>query len=517
MGQTVGLTLDPRKNEPLYRQIFDQVVSRIETRAFPPGFKLPPTRALARELATHRNTVVRAYADLEAAGFVTSTVGRGTFVETALAAAAKPARRARPKPAGDGASAEGAPINWASMVSRAGKSEVLARAERYPRRVDRRDVVNCARMQPSADLLPDDLIRRCITRALTDVRAAAMTYAPPEGVARLREQIAIELTGRGVPTVADDVTVTSGSQQGLDLVARALIEPGDAVVVEATTYSGAIDVFTMAGARLVTIPSDAEGPDVAALGRLSRQGVKAFYVMPNGHNPTGRTMTAARRRAIVAWSRSAGIPIIEDDFCAGLVLDGTPNPHLRALDGDVIHLSTFSKRLVPALRVGYVVAPPALRGTLRSVKRVVDLGTSPIIQHALAEFIERGYLRAHMTRVITEYRRRLDALCDALTKSLPDGATFERPTHGIVIWVKLPRGVDPDAVYAAALEQGVLVSPTAVWAADGSAEPGVRLAFCAEPLDRLVLGAKRLGKAIKQVLGTSTKKTTNERSDMEVV
>lgn len=520
MGQTVGLTLDPRRNEPLYRQIFDQVVARIETRAFPPGYKLPPTRALARELATHRNTVVRAYADLEAAGFVTSTVGRGTFVEAALAGAAKPKGKSAgraPAKAASGEDSEGAPIPWASLVSRAGKSDVLARAERYPRKADRRDVVNCARMQPSADLLPDDLVRRCIARALSDVRAGAMIYAPPEGVQRLREQIALELTGRGVPTVADDVTVTSGSQQGLDLVARALVEPGDAVVVEATTYSGAIDVFTLAGARLVTVPTDAEGPDVAALSRLSRQGVKAFYLMPNGHNPTGRTMSPARRRAIVAWSRSTGIPIIEDDYCAGLTLDGSPNPHLRALDGDVIHLSTFSKRLVPALRVGYVVAPPALRGTLRSVKRVVDLGTSPIIQHALAEFMERGYLRAHMTKVVAEYRRRLDALSEALVRALPEGVAFERPTHGIVVWVKLPRGVDPDAVYAAALEQGVLVTPTAVWAADGTAEPGVRLAFCAEPVDRLVLAAKRLGKAIKLVLGTSTKKTTEERADYEVV
>ncbi|MBS2016042.1 MAG: PLP-dependent aminotransferase family protein [Deltaproteobacteria bacterium] len=520
MGQTVGLTLDPRKREPLYRQIFDQVVARIETRAFPPGYKLPPTRALARELATHRNTVVRAYADLEAAGFVTSTVGRGTFVEAALAGAL-PAKASRAKSANRAADsdevAQGAPIPWPSLVSRAGKSEVLARGERYPRRVDRRDVVNCARMQPSADLLPDDLVRRCIARALADVKAGAMIYAPPEGVARLREQIALELTGRGVPTVADDVTVTSGSQQALDLVARALLEPGDAVVVEATTYSGAIDVFTLAGARLVTVPTDAEGPDVAALNRLSRQGVKAFYVMPNGHNPTGRTMSAARRRAIVAWSRASGIPIIEDDYCAGLALDGAPNPHLRALDGDVIHLSTFSKRLVPALRVGYVVAPPALRGTLRSVKRVVDLGTSPIIQHALAELMERGYLRAHMTKVVAEYRRRLDALAEALARSLPEGVTFERPNHGIVVWVKLPRGVEPDAVYAAALEQGVLVTPTAVWAADGTAEPGVRLAFCAEPAERLALAAKRLGKAIRHVLDTSPRKTTQERADFEVV
>ncbi len=513
MGQTIGLALDPRKDEPLYRQIFDQVVARIEARAFPPGFRLPPTRSLARELATHRNTVVRAYADLEAAGFVSSTVGRGTFVEATNRTARGDGKRAKRT----GAPSEGAPIGWNALVSRAGKSEVLARAERYPRKVDRRDVVNLARMQPSADLLPDELVRRCLSRALTEIGSAAMTYAPPEGVPRLREQIAIELSARGVPTVADDVTVTSGSQQALDLVARALIEPGDGVIVEATTYSGAIDVFTLAGARLVTVPSDAEGPELAALERVARSGVKALYVMPNGHNPTGRTMSTERRRALVAWSRASGIPIIEDDYGAGLELDdGTP-PHLRALDGDVIHTSTFSKRLVPALRVGYVVAPVGLRSTLRSMKRVIDLGTSPIIQHALAEFMERGYLRAHMTRVVAEYRRRREALCDALDRSLPSGVEFERPKHGVVLWVRLPRGVDPDAVHAAALAEGVLVSPTAVWAADASAEAGVRIAFCAEPVDRLVLGARRLGKAIKTAMGTVSKKPRAERSDAEVV
>jgi GntR family transcriptional regulator/MocR family aminotransferase len=496
LGQSVGLAIDPRKDDPIYRQIFDQVVARIETRAFPPGFKLPPTRVLARELSTHRNTVVRAYADLESAGFVRSTVGRGTFVD-----AAQKAARPRQK-----AEAVGTSVAWASLASRAAKSEVLVRAERYPRRAENRDVVNLARMQPSIDLLPDELMRRCVGRALAEHRGHAMTYAPPEGIPRLREQIARELASRGVPTNADDVTVTSGSQQALDLLARALVDPGDAVLVDATTYSGAIDVFTLAGARLVTVPGDAEGPDPAALERASRQGVKALYVMPNGHNPTGRTMSTERRRAIVAWSRASGVPIIEDDYCAGLDLDDGAPAYLRALDGDVIHLSTFSKRLVPALRIGYVVAPPQLRATLRSLKRVVDLGTSPVNQHALAEFMERGYLRAHMARVVREYKKRRDVLSEALRRALPSSVTFDRPTHGVVMWIRFPRGVDPDAVHAEALREGVLVTPTAVWAADATAEAGVRLAFCAEPSDRLAIGARRLAKAIKTVMTKSSKR-----------
>jgi GntR family transcriptional regulator/MocR family aminotransferase len=491
LGQSLGLEVDPRRDEPLYRQIFEQIADRIAKGTFPAGFRLPPTRLLARELATHRNTVVRAYADLEEAGFVTSIVGRGTFVEASEPRASK--HRV--------ALEAGAALPWSSLVARAATGEVLARAERYPRRSDKRDVVNLARMQPSVDLLPDELVRRCLGRALLDHGGHAMTYAPPEGLGRLREQIARELGERGVPTAAEEVLVTSGSQQALDLLARALIEPGDTVLLEATTFAGAIDVFSVAGARLVSVPSDDEGPDPAALARAARPGVKALYVIPNGHNPTGRTMTAARRRALVAWSRKSGIPILEDDYCAGLDLDDHAPPYLRALDADVVHLSTFSKRLVPALRIGYVIAPPPLRAVLRSLKSVVDLGTSPIAQHALAEFMERGYLRPHMNRVVREYRLRRDALCQALERLLPAGATFERPSHGAVVWIRLPPGVDPDAVHAAAVRQGVLVSPTAVWATDQSAEAGVRIAFCAEPVDRLLLGARRLAKAIHTVMG----------------
>lgn len=491
MGHSVGLAIDPRKDEPIHRQIFDQIVARIQTRAFPPGYKLPPTRVLARELATHRNTIARAYADLEAAGFVSGSVGRGTYVEGARPET-RPAPRAQPTQ----------PMPWSSLVARAARPEVIARAERWARRMDGRDVVNLARMQPSDDLLPVDLMRRCVTRVMGEHGAHALSYAPPEGVPRLREQIAQELSSRGVPAVPEDVLVTSGSQQGLDLVARTLVNPGETVLVESTTYSGAIDIFRLAGARLVGVPGDENGPDPAALERVNRSDVKALYLMPTGHNPTGRTMSAERRRALVEWSRAAAIPIIEDDFVAGLSLeDREEPPHMRALDGEVIHVSTFSKRLIPSLRIGYIVAPEALRGSLRSMKRVVDLSSSAILQHALAEFIERGYLRAHMTRTTREYRARRDALVGALRKSIPDEVVWHVPTHGIVLWLALPTGLDPDLVYEEALRQGVLVSPSTMWSVDPHTPPALRLAFCAEPERRLVEGARRLGKAVKTLLG----------------
>jgi 2-aminoadipate transaminase len=362
-------------------------------------------------------------------------------------------------------------------------------------------VVNLARMQPSLDLLPADSVRRCITRVSDP---SVLTYAPDDGVPRLRRAIATELVSRGVPAGPDDVLVTSGSQQALDLVVRALVRPGDTILVEATTYSGAIDVFRLAGARILAVPCDDEGPDPAALERLGRSDVKALYLMPTGHNPSGRTIPNTRRRAIAAWSRDKGIPIIEDDYVAGITLDEDgPEPvHLRALSRDVIHLSTFSKRLAPAFRLGYIVAPPELRSALRSMKRVVDLGCSALLQHALAELIERGWLTAHVTKASRVYRSRRDALARAVRRTLPENVELRTPSHGMAMWLALPPSIDPNALHEEALRQGVLVSPSPMWSVD-QAEAGIRLTFCAEEEGRLIEGARRLGKAFR-LLGADT-------------
>jgi len=512
-SQSIGIELDPHRTEPLHRQIFDQVVERIETRAFPPGFRLPPTRTLAKDIATHRNTVARAYGDLEAAGFVTSRVGRGTFVEARTVSNARPsADRDEPPPN------EPRAMPWTSLLSRVTQGKTIHGASRYARRLDQKNVINLARMQPSSADIPHDLLRRCVARALAEHGPSTMAYAPPEGAWRLRVQIAEDLVERGVPVGPDDILVTSGSQQGLDLLTRALIDPGDTVLVEPTTYSGAIDVFRLAGARLVPVPTDAQGPDPGAFSRLTRPDVKALYVMPNAHNPLGRAISAERRRALVAWSRASGVPIIEDDYAAGLTLDDRdPPPHLRALDGDVIHVSTLSKRLVPALRVGYIVAPTALRAVLCAAKQVIDLGTSLILQNAIAEFMERGYLRAHARRMSLEYRARRDALDKTLRKAMPQDVTWHVPNHGVVLWLRLPTSLDPEAVFEEALRRGVLVSPSPMWSVDGQGEPGVRLAFCAAPEARVAEGARRLGKAIKHLLAHAPRRTPQERALIEVV
>lgn len=486
------IRLDYASERPLYQQIVDQVLDRQKSGAFPPGFRLPPTRLLSQQLDIHRNTVVRAFEELQAMGVISSTVGRGSFV-TAQAPDVPMSRH----------STQGTALPWSTILSKRLDAPALARFDRLSRSQVGSDTINLQRMQPSPDLLPVEPLRRCLEHVLRTTEARALGYAPRDGAEPLREQIAEMLGREGVPTRPEDVVITSGAQQALDLVARALIDPGDPVMIEALSYSGAINMFAAHGATLVPVATDAEGPDLAHLARAGSRGAKLFYVIPNGHNPTSSTMSAARREDLVAWSRRAGVPLLEDDFGADLDLDGDVMPlPLRALDADVIHVGTFSKRLIPALRVGYVVCPAPLRPALLTVKHAADLGGSLLLQLTLAEFLERGYLRGHLRRVIPEYRSRRDALEEALTKHVPAGVTWAHVGRGVSLWLRLPAGVDAEQVFRAAEKRGVLVSPGDLSGVGSAPVGGIRLTFCAEPPERLRVGAERLGQALEEVLAT---------------
>jgi DNA-binding transcriptional MocR family regulator len=300
----------------------------------------------------------------------------------------------------------------------------------------------------------------------------------------------------GVPASPEDLIITTGSQQALDLVARTLVNPGDVFLVDQSTYAGAINLLSAAGARLIGIGADEEGPSMSELERHSKAGVKGFYLMPNTQNPTGTRITAARRDALVAWSHQSGVPLIEDDYASELNLDGKPvPPALRTLDGEVIYIGTFSKKLIPALRIGYLLAPRSLKANLAALKHAMDLGTSELMQYALAEFLERGYLRAHLRVTVPEYRRRRDALEDSLAKNLPKGVQWSHPENGVILWLPTPPPLDADALFEEAERQGVLISPGTLNGVNPSDRQGVRLLFCSEPPQRLAEGGRRLGRA----------------------
>jgi GntR family transcriptional regulator/MocR family aminotransferase len=449
------------------------------------GFQLPPTRELARELSTHRNTVARAFEELEASGLVHSTVGRGTFV-------AEQPRTGRPA-----AAPRRHELPWNSLLSLAANARPLSRLDRVVHSVQGEDLVNLTGMYPSPDLLPADLLRRAVDCVLRTQGAHALGYAPRYGVARLRELVAELLEGARIPLTADDIIITTGSQQALDLIARALVNPGETLLVDEYTYIGALTAFGATGARIIGVPSDAEGQDMSALRRLARDGAKGFYLMPNCGNPTGASISIERRKQLVEWSHEAGVPLIEDDYGAELELEDAPTPvALRALDPEVLYVGTFSKRLIPALRMGFLVSPPALRRQLVALKHSMDLGTSALMQHALAEFIDRGYLRSHLRRILPEYRARRDALEAALREHLPGDVVWEHPRRGVFLWLRLPPRHDPELVFEEAKRRGVLVSPSTLHSVYRPARGALRVTFCAEPPGRLVEGARRLGEAL---------------------
>jgi DNA-binding transcriptional MocR family regulator len=369
-------------------------------------------------------------------------------------------------------------------------------------------------MHPPADLLPIDDIRRCVDHVLRTRGARALGYAPRAGVPRLRELIADDLERQGVPARAEDVVVTTGSQQAIDVVARLLVAPGDHFLVNRTTYGGAIDVLSASGARLIGIPSDDEGPDVAALERLACSSAKGFYLMPICQNPTGEIVSEARRDALVEWSRRAGVPVVEDDYGSDLLLDGDePPPALRALDGDVVYLSTFSKRLIPALRIGFVLCPPPLRAHVAALKHAMDLGTSCLLQYALAEFLERGLMRSHAKRIRAAYRERRDVFERELAASLPSEIRWRSPKTGVLLWLPLPSGLRADEVADEARRAGVLVSPSTQFAVGVAREEGLRIAFCNDTPERLAIGARRLGAAIEKLLASRRKRAAAGASD----
>ncbi len=499
MGQSLGLKLDTRTKAPLYQQVFDSIVERVRTGVFPSGFRLPPTRTLAGALGTHRNTIVRAYEELVAAGFALSTVGRGTFV----AQPPNPGVRAglsRIEPPG------GAGLPWASLIARTSLGELLTRADRLQRSLPpmSTDTINLSRLEPDATMIPDELIRRCTEHVMRTQGGKVLRYAARDGIPRLRALIAEDLSAKGVPARAEDIVITSGSQQGLDLLTRVLVNPGDAFLVDELTFAGTLSVLAASGARVVGVPWDEEGPSLAGLERLGQIGAKGLYLMPNSHNPTGATITEARREAIVAWSRRTGVPIIEDDYVADLQLGETPAPApLRAFDGDVVYVGSFSKRLAPGLRVGFVVAPPALRPRIVQLKYAMETGGSELLQHVLAEFMERGYLKAHIARIVPEYRVRCQALEASLRRHLPGTLRWRQPERGLALWLPLPSDVSSQDLFVEAQRLGVLIHPGSLNHIEERTPTGIRLAFCSEPSARLVEAGKRIGRAAATVMTRS--------------
>lgn len=461
---------DRGSGEPLYRQLEGYLRELIAAGRLRPGERLPATRDLARDLELARNTVSQAYQALLDDGLLRARVGRGTFVAGANGDDPQAPAAAAPLARG---------FAWGGLLARRTRGVVLSPALRDEARGGRpRFDFRGGQVDPTALSVAD--LKRAFARALDRHVGGLADPGDPRGFPPLREAIATKLLARGIRCGADDVLVTSGAQQGLDLLARVLVDPGDAVALEQPGYFGAALAFAASEAHLVPVGVDAEGLRTDELARILRaRRVKLLFTTPAVQSPTGVSLSAARRRALLALSDEYQLPVVEDDYDSELRYGGPPVPALVNQDdaGRVVYLGTFSKALFPGLRVGYLVAPRPLLMRLVLSRWAGDFGSDVVTQAALAELLESGALERHVRRVRRLYAERREALLAALRARMPEGTRAIPPAGGTSVWVTLPERVDPAALFAAAREAGVAYTRGDAFTQDGSGARHLSLSF----------------------------------------
>jgi 2-aminoadipate transaminase len=362
---------------------------------------------------------------------------------------------------------------------------------------ERPGMVSFAGGLPAPDLFDRSGLQAAFTAVLSEESGArALQYSTTEGDPLLRRLIAQRLTERGLDTAADDLLITSGSQQALTLVAAVLLEPGDRVLVEEPSYLAALQCFALAGAQAVPVPCDDHGLDPDALDALiAEHRPTLLYTVPTFHNPTGRTLSAERRHALAEVSQRTGLWVVEDDPYGELRYSGEAVPAVASLPQAherTLAISTLSKIAAPGLRIGWVRAPRMLLRSLTIAKQAADLHSSTVDQAAAARWLATTDLAAHIERLRTEYGARRDALLSGLSDALPSGSTHNHPDGGMFVWARLPDSWDAGALLARALERDVAYVPGAPFFT-GSADPAtLRLSFTAHPPEGIALGLERL-------------------------
>jgi 2-aminoadipate transaminase len=356
-------------------------------------------------------------------------------------------------------------------------------------------VVSFAGGLPAPELFDAPGLRDAFAAALADA-GRTLQYSTTEGDPALREQIAARLSARGLATAADEVLVTSGSQQALALVAAVTLEAGACVLVEEPSYLAAIQSFKMAGAEVVPVPCDDDGLDPEAVAALAaRHGARLLYTVATFQNPTGRTLPLDRRKALVELAARTGLWILEDDPYGELRYHGEPVPAIASLpgaDGRVLAISTLSKVAAPGLRIGWLRTPPSLRGPTVVAKQAADLHSSTIDQAAAARWLAAIDLDAHVATLRRAYGERRDTLVEGLAAALPPGSTHNRPDGGMFVWARLPDGWDAEPLLARALEHDVAFVPGAPFFAGPPDRAAMRLSFTAHPPAEIADGLARL-------------------------
>jgi len=365
------------------------------------------------------------------------------------------------------------------------------------------NVISFAGGMPAPEIFPVREFKEACAYILEHAGSQALQYGPTDGYPPLKEFLVEKMQKYGVPAEMENVFLTNGSQQALDLVGKVLINRGDVIVTEEPTYLGALQAWAPYGPRYVTVPLDDDGVQVDELEAvLKREKAKFIYVLPNFHNPASVTMTEERRVRLVEIASEYGVPIIEDDPYGELRFEGKDlTPIITLHKEDVIYLSTFSKTLAPGIRLGWVTAPGRVIDRLILAKQGADLHTSTFIQMVADDICQRGILKRHVRLIRSVYQERRDTMLAAMEEHFPEGVTWTRPQGGMFLWVKLPEHVDASELMKAALKEKVAFVPGTPFYPNGGGKNAMRLNYSNAQPDKIKEGIERLGRAMLREFG----------------
>jgi 2-aminoadipate transaminase len=483
---SIPVRLDRNSNRPVYQQLIDAVENAVRAGALKAGDSLPSIRNLADELDINHMTVAKAYRSLADRGVVFGNKGGGTQIVGLHKGVTRNSQREQESRTEDIA------IRMAELSAAPG---VIALTDAFPV-LSRQET---------------DEFGTCLKSVLAKLGEGVFVYAAPAGAQSLRQLLADTLSDEGHLIRPEQIIVTGGAQQGLDICARAILSPGDTVVVETPCYFGALDVFRAIGAKILELPIGAEGLDLSQLNRIcSTHRVKALYTIPTVHNPTGITTPQDVRIKVLEAAQRFGFDIIEDDYCPELSFSDAVPLSYRALaepsDVNVFYVRSLGKIYLPGVRLGFIASPMSMVDLLLRTKRATDLHNPLLLQEAAVGFLQKRMSGNRRHKVAKTVMQKASVFYSELSRTLPAGCSSQMAQGGFSFWISLPSDIPNQELYSAAVRQSVAFAPGSLFRANGTtSSDGVRVSFGRLDDDEIPEGAKRVSEALGAALSRETR------------